>query len=107
MTVVSSSCNTPLLGCLNEESHQLLPSASPPLSSSPAREDLRELGFFERRNPPHCLILLHIASFGKQGAELGSDESHVAMLTAKLFDIRDQSVGHPQIWLGTAFYLIT
>ncbi|KAM7536356.1 hypothetical protein Aperf_G00000080623 [Anoplocephala perfoliata] len=59
-------------------------------------EDLRELGYIERRNPPKCLVLLHIASFGKQGPELGSDESPVAMLTAKLFDIRDQTFSGPE-----------
>lgn len=68
-------------------------SASPLSSTSSLIQDLKEFYCLERRTVPEFLLLLHIASFGKQGSGLGSDESHVSMLTAKIFNIREQSVG--------------
>ena len=51
-----------------------------------------ELLLLEEQQTPDCLVLLQIASYGSQGAELGTDESTVAMITAKIFDIHTQTV---------------
>ncbi|VDM33109.1 unnamed protein product [Hydatigera taeniaeformis] len=55
-----------------------------------------ELRRLDEQQSPDCLLLLQIASFGKQGADLGSDESAVSMLTAKIFDIHTQSITGPE-----------
>ncbi|CUT99535.1 epithelial splicing regulatory protein 1 [Echinococcus multilocularis] len=55
-----------------------------------------ELNHLEEQQQPDYLVLLQIASFGKQGAELGTDESAVSMLTAKIFDIHAQSTTGPE-----------
>uniref|UniRef100_A0A5K3FD00 RRM domain-containing protein n=1 Tax=Mesocestoides corti TaxID=53468 RepID=A0A5K3FD00_MESCO len=47
---------------------------------------------FEANQAPDCLVLLQIASTGKQGAELGSDECPLVMITAKIFDIHSRTV---------------
>ncbi len=46
----------------------------------------------EQSKTPDCLVLLQIASAGKQGSELGVDERAVVMLTAKIFDVHAQTV---------------
>lgn len=51
-----------------------------------------ELFLLEEQQAPDCLVLLQIASYGCQGTDLGTDESPVAMLTAKIFDIHTQTV---------------
>lgn len=48
----------------------------------------------EQSQAPDCLVILQIASTGKQGSNLGSDESSVALISAKLFNVNDRSVSH-------------
>lgn len=93
MNMVTTSSHLPLLGYSEEEQQQQTLSSTRPLTNSPSMiQDLLELHCFERQSPPDYLVLLHVASFGKQGSGLGSDESHVSMLTAKIFDIQEHSV---------------
>ncbi|VUZ43875.1 unnamed protein product [Hymenolepis diminuta] len=93
VTMVTTSSHLPLLGYSEEERQQQILSSTSPLTNNPSMiQELMELHCSERQSPPDYLVLLHIASFGKQGSGLGSDESHVSMLTAKIFDIQEHTV---------------
>ncbi|VDK43310.1 unnamed protein product [Taenia asiatica] len=93
------ACNSPLIDCLIESPHIAFPSLgmNSALKAAVGRAILEaDLNHLEKQQPPDYLVLLQIASFGKQGAELGTDESAVSMLTAKIFDIHDQSASGPE-----------
>ncbi|KAM3176612.1 hypothetical protein ACTXT7_006181 [Hymenolepis weldensis] len=99
MTMVTTASHLPLLGYSEEEPQQQTLSSTSPLTNNPSMiQDLMELYCFERQSPPDYLVLLHIASFGKQGSGLGSDESHVSMLTAKIFDIQEHSANGSKLF---------
>ncbi|VDO13617.1 unnamed protein product [Rodentolepis nana] len=94
MTAVTAASHMPLLDYSGEGQREQTQSPESPLTNIPSMiQDLMEFYCCERQTSPNYLVLLHIASFGKQGSGLGSDESHVAMLTAKIFDIQERSVG--------------
>nr|CUU97465.1 epithelial splicing regulatory protein 1 [Hymenolepis microstoma] len=93
MATVTAASRVPLLDYSGEVHREQTRSPTSPLTNIPSMiQDLMEFYCFERQSSPDYLVLLHIASFGKQGSGLGSDESHVAMLTAKIFDIQERSV---------------
>lgn len=90
------ACKSPLIDRLIESPHIAFPGPgmNSALKATVGRDILEaDLNHLVEQQPPDYLVLLQIASFGKQGADLGTDESAVSMLTAKIFDIHAQSVG--------------